>query len=260
MLNAIGIAVSFQWPLSAHMIRVRIIVGGAAATLTVSIHPLNCIMSDGTIPSDMLLAVFCECTVDSNTTVQGSDCGGLCADFGCNICATTSATCPAGSYVVAITGSAGGSFYEVTDLGPLLCSDGTTINLHPSEGECVLRTSRAPKNSTARKGKREQSPQSLTIKSPSGFTGAQMYGGCVLDMFRPISTLAHFTEPQKFFGDDSLEGVAVYTSACPTGHLLSGLTVSWSDWETLIDGGAGIPFIPVKVGLQCREAVGKCAL
>jgi len=82
-----------------------------------------------------------------------------------------------------------------------------------------------------------------------------MYGGCALDMLKPISATPLPGDFTEFFGDDSTVGVVAYTSACPTGHLLSGLTVSWSDWERY----AGVPVIPVQVALQCRKAVGKCA-
>lgn len=174
--------------------------------------------------------------------------------------------CPDDSFVVSITGAAGNRAKYVTSLGPITCSDGSSLDLAPqisrsqSSGSAAVKQNATQgtagaavpgSNGTASVRQEDQPTTTSTISSPSGFVAVNIRTGFWIDLFQPVPARGHASDGFGSFTGGLGPGPQLQ---CPGGMVVGGLAVNWGGYT---DFGPPESFdLPIQVGLMCRKVSG----
>lgn len=165
--------------------------------------------------------------------------------------------CPDKSFIVSITGT---TREWVTSLGPITCSDGSSVDLAPqiptnTSSESVATNQNTIQgaadsgttNSTA-PARRDQQSTTSTTSSPDGFVAINMRSGWYIDWLQPVPAKG---TASATFGTITGGGPRPQLQ-CPGGMVLGGLAVNWggyADWGHPVE----LFDLPIQVGLVCRK-------
>jgi len=166
--------------------------------------------------------------------------------------------CPGKSFVVGITGTNPRGAW-VTNLGPITCSDGSSVELTPLNTTSTSTSGSAATNQEATQGaadsrtnstasaRRDQPVTTITISSPDGFVALNMRSGWYIDWLQPVPATG---TASAAFGTITGGGPRPQLQ-CPGGMVLGGLAVNWGGYT---DPGAPVQEfdLPIQVGLVCR--------